>query len=97
MAKTPAPLGAELLGILKGSAIPAEPVAGTPHRPGPDEVAEELAQLARRPPAEERRAMTVRLPLSTLEILRRVAYETQAERQEIVDLALRQLFSRNGY
>ena len=80
------PLGAELLGMPKGAAIPTsdpdhQPVT-PPHLPRRAAIVETTVEEV------PRTALTVRLPRDTLERLREAAHRTRAEKQAIVDEAL---------
>ena len=98
MAK-PAPLTPELLGVRKGSARPSSELPPQSGQATPRVASSSPAPpLVAPPPGEEPRiALTVRLPVSTLERLREAAHRTRLEKQSIADEALRAWLDERGF
>ena len=106
MAKqAPASLSSSLLGVPKGAAAPAE-ITGEGEEsqvlaPLPAAVATPPLAVRRPvapPPSKEPMiALTVRLPEGTQERLREMAHVTRQQKQDILNQALIQFMSENGY
>ncbi len=106
MAK-PSPLTPELLGVRKGAASPAASLPAGIGGAAPDRGRGAGARGApppvmpppiMPPPGEEPRiALTVRLPISTLERLREAAHRTRIEKQSIAEEALRTWLDGRGF